>query len=898
MEELSGKGHPMRAAVLAHNACDGDAIGNRLAAKVRLLLRRGWQVRVFVESGSRLHPALAERTTQTTADALRKCEVDYRWLCDCDLVLVEFGVASDLLRLLPSLPKPGPRILAEYHGVTPPHLWPSHLRGRWNDSLRDRDLLRWADRVTVLSRFAAQELQQATGLPRVKMRVVPGFVEPGPHTVHPGDLRRRYGLEGASILLFVGRLAPNKRPTLLVEAVHRLQNYKPEIHAVFVGPRDDIYAEEADKCRVLAESVGVANRIHLRGWVSRQELDAWYRAADVLVVPSLHEGFCLPVIEAMARDLPVVAARAAALPETVGSAGLTFEPDDVADLIRQLQRVLNASPAAETAVPGRLAVVMPRFGSDFAGGAERSLTRIAKALATRGWQVEIFATDAEDEAGRRSKGRTGTRHEAGLLVHRYPVEAGSPEKLERLLHHAESGPADLAALLPLLPRSAKLVDALDQRRTDFNAILVGPYSHGLTWQIAARMPDQTVLVPCFHNEALAQHPALLHMCRSVAGLLYHSPEEQGFAESRLGINHPISEVIGTWLEPPRGDAERGRKRIGSRYLLYCGRFIAEKGFRRLLDWMARLHEENGNAPKLVVIGRRDEAVPQQPWLVDLGFVDEARKCDLLAGAEALVLLSANESLSLAVLEAWNEGTPVIVSAESEVLLGQIMRSNGGVAVADYEQFASAVRSLEACPDLWRIRGAAGQRFVEQNYRNREAFAQRIEAVLKNRHRPLREVLVEAGRRRAAEFSLEHWEQRFAAVVEEVMNSPAGAEPETAAMENDLRQQLAELHRLRTLPDDYVDVTHGPLAWWKRRIKQKLLHNFRTAYVDVLAQQQSRFNSVLVEILSELIEGQTARAEPYPDSAAKGTSLVGEMRRLRRRLARLEKQVQLLARSWS
>jgi hypothetical protein len=89
-----------------------------------------------------------------------------------------------------------------------------------------------------------------------------------------------------------------------------------------------------------------------------------------------------------------------------------------------------------------------------------------------------------------------------------------------------------------------------------------------------------------------------------------------------------------------------------------------------------------------------------------------------------------------------------------------------------------------------------------------------------------------------------------------------------------------------------------LAEWKRRIKRKLLHNFRTAYVDVLSQQQSRFNAVLVEILSELIEGQTTRTEPDSDSAEKKTNLVAEMRRLRRRLARLEKQVQLLARSWS
>ncbi|MCS6976974.1 MAG: glycosyltransferase family 4 protein [Gemmatales bacterium] len=891
----------MRAAVLAHNACEGDAIGNRLAAKVRFLLQRGWQIRVFLETTERLHSDLAPFIVQITAGALRESEEYFRWLCESDLVLVEFGVSFGLLHLLPLLPKPGPRILAEYHGVTPPLLWPIHQRWRWEMSLRDRDLLRWADRITVLSDFAARELQEALHLSRERIRVVPGFVEPEIGTTCPSELRRRWRLEGSSVLLFVGRLAPNKRPTVVVETVHRLRHRIPTVHAVFLGPKDDIYAEEAEKCRVLAESLGIRDRIHLVGWVSQKELDAWYQAADVLVVPSVHEGFCLPVVEAMARGLPVVAARAAALPETVGSAGLTFEPDDVADLVRQLERVLASQQPASGQDRGKLAIVMPRFGPGFVGGAERSLTRIAQTLSAHGWQVEIFTTDAADEAGHRSAQKPGSRRESGFLVHRYPIEPGNPEKLRSVLRETEpSGKpeSDLSAVLRFLPRSAKLVDDLELRLAEFDAVFVGPYSHGLTWQIAARMLNRTILVPCFHNEPLARHPAWLRLCRNVSALLYHSPEERRFAETALGINHPISDVIGTWLEPPRGDARRGRERIGHRYVLYCGRCIAEKGFPQLLEWMKRFHRENDATPKLVVLGCRDGKLPAEPWLVDLGFVGETEKADLLAGAEALLLLSGNESLSLVVLEAWNEGTPVIVSSESEVLVGQVGRSNGGIAVAHYDQFAAALLSLQSEAEKWRQRGAAGRHYVEQNYRCAETFARRIETVLENRRQPLREVLAEAGRRRAAEFSLERWEQRFAAVVEEVLACPAQVQPAGPTKNEKLLCRLAELHRLQTLPDDYLDITHGPLAEWKKRIKRKLLHNFRTAYVDVLSRQQSRFNTVLVEILTELIAKQVRPSESDSNLSEEVKHLAEAMRRLRRRLARLEKQVQMLARSWS
>src|SRR5207253_8387345 len=89
--------------------------------------------------------------------------------------------------------------------------------------------------------------------------------------------------------------------------------------------------------------VGLADMLHLLGQVDDQRLRDAYHAGDVFVMRSRHEGFCIPVIEALACGLPVVAARAAALPETVAAAGLTFAPDDPEDLARQVSRVLDCT---------------------------------------------------------------------------------------------------------------------------------------------------------------------------------------------------------------------------------------------------------------------------------------------------------------------------------------------------------------------------------------------------------------------------------------------------------------------------------------------------------------------------------------------------------------------------
>src|SRR5439155_23931403 len=118
----------------------------------------------------------------------------------------------------------------------------------------------------------------------------------------------------------------------LVEALTKLKDLRRPVHAVLLGPQEDVYAAEADRCRAFAERLGIADRVHFLGRVPDGTLRSWYLAADMLVLPSVHEGLGIPVVEGMAAGLPVIATRAAALPETVADAGLTFTPNDADDL--------------------------------------------------------------------------------------------------------------------------------------------------------------------------------------------------------------------------------------------------------------------------------------------------------------------------------------------------------------------------------------------------------------------------------------------------------------------------------------------------------------------------------------------------------------------------------------
>lgn len=142
------------------------------------------------------------------------------------------------------------------------------------------------------------------------------------------------------VVLFVGQLLPHKRPDLLLKAFHVLVTYlRPDAHLTLVGAGRLPAYRQALELYIRELNLGTA---WITGAVTDAELAAFYRRADVLVTASEHEGFCVPLVEAMAFDLPVVARRFAAVPETLGDAGVLLpEEDDPVLLAEAVATVLD-----------------------------------------------------------------------------------------------------------------------------------------------------------------------------------------------------------------------------------------------------------------------------------------------------------------------------------------------------------------------------------------------------------------------------------------------------------------------------------------------------------------------------------------------------------------------------
>lgn len=145
---------------------------------------------------------------------------------------------------------------------------------------------------------------------------------------------------GGADLLFVGKISPHKAPHDLVKMVaiyRRLYDPRARLHLVG-SPLGERYGPAL---AAFVDELGLAGAVSVTGSVSAAELEAYYQAADVFVCASDHEGFCVPLVEAMGHGVPVVAYGVTAVPETVGDAGLVLGDKEPLRFAAAVARVIE-----------------------------------------------------------------------------------------------------------------------------------------------------------------------------------------------------------------------------------------------------------------------------------------------------------------------------------------------------------------------------------------------------------------------------------------------------------------------------------------------------------------------------------------------------------------------------
>jgi glycosyltransferase involved in cell wall biosynthesis len=374
----------------------------------------------------------------------------------------------------------------------------------------------------------------------------------------------------------------------------------------------------------------------------------------------------------------------------------------------------------------RIAFIVQRCGIEVNGGAELHCRLVAERLGGA-HDVEVLTTCALDYMTWANHYPPGEQKIGDLRVRRFPVErVRDVEAFNRLSAaiHPRIATASLDEQERWMreqgPWTPSLFEYVRTSKNDYDAFIFFTYLYATTYFGLPLVAEKALLVPTAHDEwpiHLSMWNRVFELPRAFA---FNSDEELAFLRRRFR-NAPLrGTVVGVAVDAPEHTdpaAFRKRHRIDGPYVLYVGRIDASKGVDRLLEDFAAYQRSTGDErTELILVGNAVMELPNRPRVRALGFLRDQDKWDAIGGCDVLVMPSPFESLSMACLEAWSLGKPVLVTAKSEVLVGQCRRSQGGLWYRDTDEFAAALDYLRRDSATACALGRQGREFVQANYR--------------------------------------------------------------------------------------------------------------------------------------------------------------------------------------
>jgi glycosyltransferase involved in cell wall biosynthesis len=381
-----------------------------------------------------------------------------------------------------------------------------------------------------------------------------------------------------------------------------------------------------------------------------------------------------------------------------------------------------------------VAFVVQRCAADVAGGAERLCLQTASSLRDV-WNVEILTTCARDSRTWRDDFAPGETSIVGVPARRFRVPAPrDPAAFDRASERVARGDASESEQIAWMrlqgPCAPDLATHLERAGSGYDRVVFFSYLYATTYFGLPAVAERATLVPLAHDEWMLGLPLFDATFALPARIAYVSEEERALVERRFPATaEKPHALIGVGIEAaPRTPPPAFRRAHGIRgqLLVYVGRVEEAKGMSALLSHFAALQATHDGAHTLLLAGPIGMALPQRADVIALGQVDETTKWDALAAADIACVPSSYESLSIAALEAWAVGTPVLANGASPVLIGQCRRSNGGLWYANESEFVELVRT-GLYGHAERL-GENGARFVAATYTwaaSRAAFAEAL-----------------------------------------------------------------------------------------------------------------------------------------------------------------------------
>jgi glycosyltransferase involved in cell wall biosynthesis len=390
-------------------------------------------------------------------------------------------------------------------------------------------------------------------------------------------------------------------------------------------------------------------------------------------------------------------------------------------------------------VTERIAIVVPRCHERLVGGAEALAWQYAQLLSTE-YSVDVLTSTAFDYMRWDNDLKAGVEERENITIRRFHVARGRTPYFHALHRNmldafarSQGNPPEARYCWPEAleeefiraqgPNCPELSEYLAAHGEDYAAIFFLPYLYPPTLDgIRALGHRRWALIPALHDEPPAYLKTFARMARAAPRILWNAE-----AERRLGARiwkrddgNVVAMSVSTESVAPAQEPQP--------YLLYCGRIDVSKGCAQLLEGFEAFKAANPNSDlQLILTGNDVLGVGKRKDVRYLGFVEEQRKFELMAGAVAFVQPSPYESLSIVLLEAMAQGTPAIVNGQCEVLVDHVKASGSGMIYRNPEEFIAAIANTTTLGSRKRTKlGIKARDYVLRNY-SREQIIARLKA---------------------------------------------------------------------------------------------------------------------------------------------------------------------------